>query len=879
MKQPNKTFLLAALAMFAGACVVNMDDEKESAPVDDERVVTLSIAVPSPADSRAMSPETEGAVATVDVLLFDKTTDEFRYWAIGSDVTPDDTHPERISSFSVKLPTGTWTVVVLANARELLEASAYPEVRAAAFAGSSTLSREALLECLVVTIDAGVPWDNARVFPMWGYYKKGTETTLIVDENTADIAEAINLTRAVVRVDVVLGVDDEDEVREVFSLESVRLYNRNRAGSIAPAVSTSPGNVDGYDEEQWNGGKAIGPNVPTSPFLETGPILYDVDLDDDPATPVYTYSREIYTFEAKADATNKTCLVIGGYYKGKPSPIYYRVDFVDENEDHLSLLRNHSYHVKIKEVLAAGYASVAEAFDNKPSNIKVEITENDGTLGLIAFDEQNYLGVNTGEIILPWDAQTNKQFTISTDVANGWEITGKDGDWITLTGATSGITGVTGNVTFDASANNSGARRVGYIHARAGRLTLDVKVIQLGVGIWITDAGNVGEIQELVFHSAGGTPPAAQQVLVHWVPVGAQVHSMSIPVSGYPVFLYDPGNHVPGAAVISDPLGEMPIGIRPAAMNVAEIAADPFLEKASIVRFVAFHDDDFVPADIKVRHLNHTVIDVAAAYLLGAVSSFTVRSNTEWEISAISDPDGILDLSCSPLLDQEGGNNTTGETVNFKLVSDDTKSGKSATLTLIDPSGLAGVTYVTIYGFACGKGGNAISVRIGNNDYLTHVYGTKCWMAQNSMEGTSYSSIAFGRNAYGNPFGNFYPGDADYSGESNGYYYTWSQANTANNACPNGWRLPTDTEINGLISAANLDKTGIGKWWCGAYGESSGAFAGCYNPDGNGYWYDWGTRGLWWGAVNNRRFTGTASTLGDVNTHGTAWFSVRCVQN
>ncbi|MDR1274233.1 MAG: FimB/Mfa2 family fimbrial subunit, partial [Odoribacteraceae bacterium] len=208
MKQVNKTFLLAVLAMFAGACVVNVDDEREPAPVVDAdgRVVTLSIAVPGPAPSRAMSTTTEGKVSTIDVLLFDKDTDKFRYWAIGSNVTPDDDHPELKSSFSVKLPTGPWTVVVLANARELLEASAYPEVKAAAFAGSSALSREELLESLVVTISAGDPWDTETIFPMWGYYKNGTSTILTVDENTSSSAVTINLTRAVVRVDVSVGV-------------------------------------------------------------------------------------------------------------------------------------------------------------------------------------------------------------------------------------------------------------------------------------------------------------------------------------------------------------------------------------------------------------------------------------------------------------------------------------------------------------------------------------------------------------------------------------------------------------------------------------------------------------------------------------------------
>jgi uncharacterized protein (TIGR02145 family) len=633
--------------------------------------------------------------------------------------------------------------------------------------------------------------------------------------------------------------------------------------------------VDGYDPSRWNGSKAIKPNVPSSPLLETGAIFYDIDLDDNPATPVYLYEREIYTFETEADATDKICLVIGGYYKGNSSPTYYRVDFVDENEDHLSLLRNHSYHVKIKEVLAAGYASVAEAFDNPPSNIVVTITEDDGAFGLIAFDEQNYLGASAGEVTIRRWADTGHQFSVSTDVADGWEVVGTSATsefhegfeltWLTVT--SSGLTVGKGNVTFDVDANDTDARRVGYIHLVAGRLHLAVKVVQRLVEVWITGAS------ELVFEPALGVF-TGQTFRVHWLPVGAQVSAASIPHSGYPAFAYDSSDDVPGEGALAsfgDVSGERDVTFCPAVLTAVEIAANPFVVKSSFARFVAFYNDEFGSTDIEVRQLNyHTSADVNVTYALdGHEHSFIVRSNTEWQISAVSDPQNILQATPVPL---SGGNNTAGETVNFKLVTAGTSA--EATLTLTDPNGRVGNINVIIKGVAvCGTEGNAVSVRIGNNDYLTHMYGTKCWMVQNSREGTAYSSPAFGK-----PSGNFYLGYADYSGQSNGHYYIWSQANAANNACPNGWHLPTDTEINALMNAVNIDKTGIGKWWCGEYGASFDAFAGCYNPDTNS-WYDWGDRGLWWGAVTNRRFTGTTSTLGDVNTHGTAWFSVRCVQN
>jgi hypothetical protein len=117
MNKARKLFLLAALVMFAGACVVNVEDEGETLPVpvdgEEGRTVTLSITVPGPAGSRAMETTLEEAVEAIDVLLFDATTDKFRYRALG-------TKPDAANSFSVRLPTGKWTVVLLANAREAL---------------------------------------------------------------------------------------------------------------------------------------------------------------------------------------------------------------------------------------------------------------------------------------------------------------------------------------------------------------------------------------------------------------------------------------------------------------------------------------------------------------------------------------------------------------------------------------------------------------------------------------------------------------------------------------------------------------------------------------------------------------------------------------
>ncbi|MDR1273096.1 MAG: DUF4906 domain-containing protein [Odoribacteraceae bacterium] len=414
MKQTRKLFPLAVLALFAGACVVNVEDEGEPAPVagDDGRTVTLSITVPGPAASRAMPTTVEDSVETIDVLLFDAATDKFRYRAIG-------TKPDATRSFSVRLPTGNWTVVLLANARaELANAGIAP----ATLHDPGTKSREEVLESIVMTLAPLAGWSDAKVFPMWGYYKKsaGGATTLNVDEYTSTIDDAINLTRAVARVDISMSAAAE----LVFSLESARLYNRSNKGSIAPLAGPIAAN-DGYIVAQWSGGKAAGPHVPAA-STEEGPVVYNINNSINPAgVDVYSYAREIYTFEAAkglANTTANTCLVIGGYYNGSASPTYYRVEFIDKDDNYLALLRNYSYNVKIQAVNGHGWPSADEAYRNNPANIIVNIVPwDEGGMNDVKFNDQHYLAVDKSELVF-YSAASDKSLVAITDLPAGWTV-------------------------------------------------------------------------------------------------------------------------------------------------------------------------------------------------------------------------------------------------------------------------------------------------------------------------------------------------------------------------------------------------------------------------------------------------------------------------
>jgi uncharacterized protein (TIGR02145 family) len=234
-----------------------------------------------------------------------------------------------------------------------------------------------------------------------------------------------------------------------------------------------------------------------------------------------------------------------------------------------------------------------------------------------------------------------------------------------------------------------------------------------------------------------------------------------------------------------------------------------------------------------------------------------VRSSTLWKIDRVDNDFGIENIS----LTSGGNNTTTGQQVTFTLKHDNTKNGQIAKIILVDPTGEMGEVEVPIKGISCGLGGAEVNKTIGSKLYKTHAYGTgaaqRCWMVQNSTEGASYTL-------------DHYVGDA---AKINGKYYTWEQASQANNACPAGWDLPADAEINALIPGV----ASAGKWWCGSAGTDTGAFAG---HTGGG----WGDTGNWWGSVNKRAFGSNSASLGGSMfgpydaTSVTVSMSVRCVQ-
>ncbi len=170
----------------------------------------------------------------------------------------------------------------------------------------------------------------------------------------------------------------------------------------------------------------------------------------------------------------------------------------------------------------------------------------------------------------------------------------------------------------------------------------------------------------------------------------------------------------------------------------------------------------------------------------------------------------------------------------------------------------------------CGWGGTAKFLAIGSSRaYLTHRYGTKCWMVQNSKEG-NYST-QFGRTSVGG----YYP-----------YVYRSLELESERRySCPPGWHIPTNEEAEEMVSLAKSDPNGIGKFWWGPLGAVNHAFEGALRAYGG-----WGTNGYWVinpaGIPGNNEGAAIASSANYLRTpieqgnmDTSTLMSVRCVRD
>ncbi|WP_165042484.1 FISUMP domain-containing protein [Dysgonomonas sp. ZJ709] len=858
MKFYQQLLILFLLASLFGRCTNEDIVDNDSGAIDrgDKMELNLTVRVPGIATpaTYALDETDEYELETIDVLVFkDNNSDPetFLYATHATDI--NNAAGSTSKSFKVLLKKSDGSekhrVVLLANLRN--------EIDAVKGSFTTNKTKAEVLDMIRFTSAEWKTDEPDRIYlPMWG--ETGTTYTITANTNNQSLG-LISLLRSVARIDVGLNFSTTDDVPlglgSTFNIKSVAVYNSKSEGLAAPMGAVSGGGV-------------------VLPSISDGISLNSV-IKYEHAQAGIGFIREIYASEydnkSQSNDNNMFCIVVGGYYNGSTSETYYRIDFYDRssstpNTSRLDILRNYRYKVNITSVGGSGYQTPDEAFLSRPVNMTADVTAwNESFLENVATDGQYYLSVNKKEFTFARDASTTgdepdfNALLVETNYPTGWKvdkIVGADGitetDWLTLSTNT-GAAGTTQKVFLQFGENTGSMQRKATIWLTAGRISYPVQVTQTNeygsfLDLKITDnEGN--EIGSSLAFSISN--PIEKIININWLPTSLPVN-VTIEHGSTP---FDFGS---GSGMSADDItgGSKQYTITPSLGSTSL--------KSSTVTFTITRGTNSISKSVSFAqgavNLNH---DNQIYYgLNGQENTITIKTNTSWAIREVIGDTGIL---LNPLdMTQYGGNNeATGYPLKFSLKNSTSTVDNDRTFYIIlyDPTGKMGDTRLQITGKVCGSNGNAVKMKIGNNEYLTHQYGDKCWMVENSIEGTT-SLKAYDGN----------------SKRVNGYYYT--SYLEAPSACPAGWRLPEDADVTELINIVNATPIPpSAKWWVKNEGNP---FAGNYNPSypANGMWFNWGLAGYWWTSTANRAFTASNTGMSDPATNYYNYtISVRCVRN
>jgi hypothetical protein len=485
-----------------------MDDNKP----EGEAMMRFSLVMPSRMQMQmqtrsALSESDENGILTVYLLMFKEINGVMTYY-FGTSGNNIQTVSPFQKTFEATLPTGEYDVVILANAREIINSSNI----------STGDTKENVLKALVeINPDK---W-SGNAIPMWGRMDRLTisPSTGLSDKS------GIEMVRMLAKIDVEITPSAAGD----FTLTDVRLYNYSSQGALAPDLTSWPaGNI------------AVSP---TQPSVTGGYATISTPLVFDTGDGVTAdgCKRIIYAYEAPAGfettPSGNTCLVIGGSYQGGATT-YYKVDFTSQEKGQpvfLPLLRNNYYLIKVINVNSNGHSSPEMALASTSGNMSTVLLQwTEKGMNNVVFDGEHMLGVSTNRLTLQGNAYMtagiNNKLTLLTTVPDGWKvekITDASGisdtaPWLTLSNL-AGTSGVVEDIFVYAEKNTSLSDRTGYIYIRSGKLQYCVEVIQSvtsGFGIDVTDLSTFRPVELFDFTCQAGQ---VRTFSVEWRPATARM--------------------------------------------------------------------------------------------------------------------------------------------------------------------------------------------------------------------------------------------------------------------------------------------------------------------------------------------------------------------
>lgn len=407
----------------------------------------------------------ENNIQEIDILAFKEAAngdEEFCYRVAVQkndikEVTSSVNGSEKTFNLELKRADYGVRLVVLANARSSLNV-----IQDLLVEGEP---KKDILDALTFS---GNTWNNVTEttftssFPMMGQ----TADLVYTASKTSTAIQKVSLLRAVAKVDIGVDIYGDPTIGfgRHFEIKKVYVYRANDKGRISPH-----------------------PDDLLSPQVTKTNIPDDVSI-----LPVMTYRyekdatenamvRKIYLAESDACKEDHegtaTCLVILATYDDGPE-MYYRVDFMNRNNQYLPLLRNHRYLINITQIRGDGYPSADEAAASRASSLMYDLNITDEGINDIDYNGQYIIGVNKGSFNTDWLA-SEQNLTVYTNYKNGWELTSDDLIEV-AEGDKTGNGNETKSFSFTVKENTTGRPRTGKITLRAGTLKKEILVVQSG---------------------------------------------------------------------------------------------------------------------------------------------------------------------------------------------------------------------------------------------------------------------------------------------------------------------------------------------------------------------------------------------------------------
>lgn len=473
-------FIAALFALFSCAGEIEIDPIIK--PVDNGNdEVTFSIQVPGhkkPIVYTATEAD-ENIISELEILAFAKqdiSTDTLAYRITVdtgdiSDAVGAESGNTKNIKVKLKRNSSNIRLVFIANAGSILDAANIKD-------GDKM---DDVLTKLSYDFEGKWSTNPMRPFPMWGQ----TSNYISVMNSSPTTPVNVSLLRCVAKVDVAVDKYGDPAIGfgSLFKLKHVYVYNPKNKGYIVP-VLTDPGLTDN---------KVNYPNIPSDASVIQDFQEYEV-LGN-------AFENEIYLPESGKASPDHTFLIIGGSYDGG-AETYYRIDFVNNKNEKLDLLRNYRYLVNITNVARAGFASKMEALTSKTSHINYTLGVTDENIKSIVYNGQYMLGVSDSDVSHNWDGSINNTIAVATDYQTNWTAT-TDVSWITLTVSSGGING---HIVYNIARNDddSGLIRTGKIIVTAGSLTQEINVTQsLGSNSFLVLPGQTAQIPALFANADG----------------------------------------------------------------------------------------------------------------------------------------------------------------------------------------------------------------------------------------------------------------------------------------------------------------------------------------------------------------------------------------